>query len=209
MSKSTWIAASAIAAIMTSASFAVTPSSRDTGNLDFGLLEGDLSGWHLAVYGAGATRNLENGDDVIERDLTRVNGVIGYDLTRWITVYGLAGGADLSEDTEWNDDESDTSAVWGVGLWANLIQSEQLPLMDTITSYRLTSGLEYSYAGFDEFGWTQIDGFLTLGFMNELRSSSRIFPAMVEQNQLKDGSIKVPEVRQKYLGGLEVISNKK
>ena len=94
MSKSTWIAASAIAAIMTSASFAVTPSSRDTGNLDFGLLEGDLSGWHLAVYGAGATRNLENGDDVIERDLTRVNVVIGYDLTRWITVYGLAGGAD-------------------------------------------------------------------------------------------------------------------
>ena len=32
---------------------------------------------------------------------------------------------------------------------------------------------------------------------------------MVEQNQLKDGSIKVPEVLQKYLGGLEVISKKK
>ena len=59
MSKSIWIAA-AVAAVMTSASFAVTPSSRDTDNLDFGLLEGDLSGWHLAVYGAGATRNLEN-----------------------------------------------------------------------------------------------------------------------------------------------------
>ena len=29
-----------------------------------------------------------------------------------------------------------------------------------------------------------------------------------EQNQLKDGSIKVPEVLQKYLGGLEVISKK-
>ena len=37
-------------------------------------------------------------------------------------------------------------------------------------------------------------------------ATSRIFPAMVEQNQLKDGSIKVPEVLQKYLGGLEVIS---
>ena len=40
-------------------------------------------------------------------------------------------------------------------------------------------------------------------------ATSRIFPAMVEQNQLKDGSIKVPEVLQKYLGGLEVISKKK
>ena len=36
-------------------------------------------------------------------------------------------------------------------------------------------------------------------------ATSRIFPAMVEQNQLKDGSVKVPEVLQKYLGGLEVI----
>ena len=49
-------------------------------------------------------------------------------------------------------------------------------------------------------------------FMHTLNGSglatSRIFPAMVEQNQLKDGSIKVPEVLQKYLGGLEVISKK-
>lgn len=39
-------------------------------------------------------------------------------------------------------------------------------------------------------------------------ATSRIFPAMVEQNQLKDGSIKVPEVLQKYLGGMEVIEKK-
>ncbi|MCQ2446035.1 MAG: serine--tRNA ligase [Clostridia bacterium] len=37
-------------------------------------------------------------------------------------------------------------------------------------------------------------------------ATSRIFPAMVEQNQLKDGSIVVPEVLRKYLGGIEVIS---
>ena len=36
-------------------------------------------------------------------------------------------------------------------------------------------------------------------------ATSRILPAIVEQNQLKDGSIKVPEVLQKYLG-VEVIS---
>ncbi|MBE6998624.1 MAG: serine--tRNA ligase [Ruminococcaceae bacterium] len=37
-------------------------------------------------------------------------------------------------------------------------------------------------------------------------ATSRILPALVEQNQLPDGSVKVPEVLQKYLGGLEVIS---
>ena len=36
-------------------------------------------------------------------------------------------------------------------------------------------------------------------------ATSRIFPAMVEQNQRADGSIVVPEVLRKYLGGLEGI----
>ena len=39
-------------------------------------------------------------------------------------------------------------------------------------------------------------------------ATSRIFPAMVEQNQLADGSIVVPEVLRKYLGGIEVIEKK-
>lgn len=180
MSKSIWIAA-AVAAVMTSASFAVTPSSRDTDNLDFGLLEGDLSGLHLAVYGSGATRNLEDKNGfVVEKDLTRFNVILGYDIARWITLYGVAGVVNLSDDdSNWGADDDDSSTVWGLGLWLNLIQSENLPLMETVTSFRLTSGIEYSYADFDEGSWTQVDGFLTFGFMNELRSSSSIFPEMI------------------------------
>ena len=47
-------------------------------------------------------------------------------------------------------------------------------------------------------------------FMHTLNGSglatSRILPALVEQNQQKDGSVVVPEVLRKYLGGLEVIT---
>jgi len=39
-------------------------------------------------------------------------------------------------------------------------------------------------------------------------ATSRIFPAIVEQNQRADGSIVVPEVLRKYLGGIEVIEKK-
>ena len=39
-------------------------------------------------------------------------------------------------------------------------------------------------------------------------ATSRIFPAIVEQNQLADGSIVVPECLRKYLGGLEIIKAK-
>ena len=47
-------------------------------------------------------------------------------------------------------------------------------------------------------------------FMHTLNGSglatSRILPALVEQNQQKDGSIVIPEVLRKYLDGLEVIN---
>ena len=39
-------------------------------------------------------------------------------------------------------------------------------------------------------------------------ATSRIFPAIVEQNQRADGSVVVPEVLRKYLGGLEVIEKR-
>ena len=39
-------------------------------------------------------------------------------------------------------------------------------------------------------------------------ATSRIFPALVEQNQRADGSIEVPEILRKYLGGLEIIEKK-
>ena len=40
-------------------------------------------------------------------------------------------------------------------------------------------------------------------------ATSRVLPALVEQNQLKDGSVVVPEVLRKYMGGIEVIEPKK
>ncbi len=50
----------------------------------------------------------------------------------------------------------------------------------------------------------------SIEFLHTLNGSglatSRVLPAIVEQNQLKDGSVVVPEVLRKYLGGLEVIT---
>ncbi|MGM9639605.1 MAG: serine--tRNA ligase [Butyricicoccaceae bacterium] len=37
-------------------------------------------------------------------------------------------------------------------------------------------------------------------------ATSRVLPAIVEQNQLKDGSVIVPEVLRKYMGGIEVLT---
>ncbi|NCB52484.1 MAG: serine--tRNA ligase [Clostridia bacterium] len=40
-------------------------------------------------------------------------------------------------------------------------------------------------------------------------ATSRILPALVEQNQMKDGSVVVPEILRKYLGGIEKIEKRK
>ena len=51
-----------------------------------------------------------------------------------------------------------------------------------------------------------------LDFVHTLNGSglatSRIFPAIVEQNQRADGSVVIPECLRKYLGGMEVIEKK-
>ena len=52
-----------------------------------------------------------------------------------------------------------------------------------------------------------------LEFVHTLNASglatSRIFPALLEQNQNADGSVTIPEVLRKYMGGLEKITPKK
>jgi seryl-tRNA synthetase len=49
-----------------------------------------------------------------------------------------------------------------------------------------------------------------LQFMHTLNASglatSRVFPALLEQNQNADGSVTIPEVLRKYLGGLEKLT---
>lgn len=54
------------------------------------------------------------------------------------------------------------------------------------------------------------DGESKTEFLHTLNGSglatSRIFPALVEQNQQPDGSVVVPEVLRKYLGGIELLT---
>ena len=54
------------------------------------------------------------------------------------------------------------------------------------------------------------DGSKQTEFLHTLNGSglatSRVLPALVEQNQLKHGDVVVPEVLRKYLGGIEVIT---
>lgn len=178
MSKITLLACVAVATALTTSTFAVTPTGRDTGSINFQALGNDLNAWHLALYVGRSTRTVENDNNFeTEIDLNRYNMVLGYDLTRWLTVYGLVGMV-KADSNSWVD-QNDSADIFGAGVWANLIESDQMSLLSAVSSYRLTSGAEYSFASFDDFSWSQVDAFLNFELVNELNKCPFIMPEAV------------------------------
>ena len=85
-----------------------------------------------------------------------------------------------------------------------------IPSMDGYKEVSSVSNARDYQARRGNIRYRRADG--KLDFVHTLNGSglatSRIFPAIVEQNQRADGSIVVPEVLRKYLGGIEVIEKK-
>lgn len=176
MCKSTWIAALAILFAFTSFSSAITPAPKDKEISEYALMNADLSAWHLGVYGMSATRHNSPSE---KKDFKRFNLFLGVDACHWLTFYGLVGAAQVRDDSDWSTKEDESAAIFGLGAWANLIQSEVLPLMDTITSWSLSGNVECSFANFESDPWTQFDASLMFSLYNELTRINWIFPETI------------------------------
>ena len=85
-----------------------------------------------------------------------------------------------------------------------------IPSMDGYKEVSSVSNARDYQARRGNIRYRRADG--KIDFVHTLNGSglatSRIFPALVEQNQRADGSIVIPECLRKYLGGLEVIEKK-
>ncbi len=83
-----------------------------------------------------------------------------------------------------------------------------IPSMDGYKEVSSVSNARDYQARRGNIRYRRADG--KIDFVHTLNGSglatSRIFPALVEQNQRADGSIVVPECLRKYLGGLEIIT---
>jgi seryl-tRNA synthetase len=91
---------------------------------------------------------------------------------------------------------------------ANTVDIEiQIPSMDGYKEVSSVSNAKCYQSRRGMMRLKRADG--KIEYMHTLNGSglatSRILPALVEQNQQSDGSVVVPEVLRKYLGGLEVI----
>ena len=85
-----------------------------------------------------------------------------------------------------------------------------IPSMDGYKEVSSVSNARDYQARRGNIRYRRADG--KIDFVHTLNGSglatSRIFPALVEQNQRSDGSIVVPECLRKYLGGIEIIEKK-
>ena len=85
-----------------------------------------------------------------------------------------------------------------------------IPSMDGYKEVSSVSNARDFQARRGNIRYRRADG--KIDFVHTLNGSglatSRIFPALVEQNQRADGSVVVPECLRKYLGGLEIIEKK-
>ena len=85
-----------------------------------------------------------------------------------------------------------------------------IPSMDGYKEVSSVSNARDYQARRGNIRYRRADG--KIDFVHTLNGSglatSRIFPALVEQNQRADGSIVVPECLRKYLGGIEVVEKK-
>ena len=173
------IACAAAMALAASNTFAITPASQDTKGTGYLVFAEDLSNWHLAAYGAAGTRTLEYNNFEKEIDVSRYAAILGYDLTRWMTIYGLVGTMEAEDKYGYGNDDGDSSLLLGAGAWMNLLQSEELTLLSTVSYYKVTAGAEVSFADLDNYTWGQFDGYLTFGIVNELENNTMIFPETI------------------------------
>jgi len=72
--------------------------------------------------------------------------------------------------------ESDNAAIFGLGLWFNILHIDQLPVFTTVDSYSLTAGIEGVYSSNDFGAYTSVDGFLFFAIHGEPYKRAFIFP---------------------------------
>lgn len=175
-----FVAAAAATLLVSSNATAGAPKAPDDGYITHHAVNSEiLDAWHGGVQAFGAKRNVETkrGGFTSEMAAKRVNAYVGYDLTRWFTIYALGGVLNVKNNEAFLP--SDTTTVWGAGAFFALLDDDQLDFLSTVSRYRLTAGVEASYSDPNDLEWTQFDAWLTFEILNDMYLSDAIFPTQI------------------------------
>lgn len=168
------------AAMFATAASAVSQIPNDGTIENYAIIATDMSGLHGGVQGRVGERTLsrKNGFEGTF-DLNRVDAYLGYDLVRSLTIYGFVGIADAKSDDFFEVSEGDTKATFGGGLWAALIDDDQLDIMSTFSRFRLNFGAEYAYTDANKLSLGETEVFLTFELLNDMFMIHDMYPSSI------------------------------
>ncbi len=173
------LAVLAAAAVLAATHASASPAVPDDGRIvNYALPSEVLTDFHGGLQGFMGDRSVK--DDLgFESEMTvkRLDAYLGYDLTRWLSIYALGGVLSVKNDDAGIEEE--TTFLYGAGLWAALIDDAQLDFLPPISRYRLNLGLEVSHSDPNDLSWTQFDASLTFGIYNDSFLSQSMFPTAI------------------------------
>lgn len=166
------------AAMLATTASAVSQIPADGTIENYAIIATDMSGLHGGVQGRKGERTLtqKNGFEGAF-DVMRVDAYLGYDIVRWLTIYGFVGIADVKSDDFFL--EGDTKSTYGGGLWAALVDDDQLDIMSTFSRFRLNTGVEYAYTDSNELAFGEWEAFLTFELLNDTFLIHEMYPSTI------------------------------
>ncbi len=157
------------------------PRAAEGSGMYYAAAAQNLNPFHLGVFYRNHDRNIEVSGRPMELDIDKAGMFVAYDLSRWISVYGLAAYTEVGLSGITSSDDQTTE--FGGGAWVNLLDHDLTDGLLLENRLRLqaigqvtTANAE---AGFYELNYTEYYGALTLSVVCELVGKKEYWPEAI------------------------------
>ncbi len=172
-----FFAGAAAALLAVAGSAYANPRAAEASGADYLAAAEDLDGFHIGSYYRYQARELSHGANNLSQDT--IAFVLGYDVFKWFSIYGVVGTAD-AELERYDYGDRDYNMVYGVGAWLNILDHDLLSNLTCESKVRLTATAQCTFESpeinGEEYDATDLYGALTLGIVNELVGNKNIWP---------------------------------
>jgi len=139
-----------------------------------------LQGWVAGVYYRNQPRRSYDvaGGKV---DISHAAMFVGYDVCRWITLYGLCGGGMVKGNAlNVSGRYNEGAMTYGGGAMFSFLQYDLASTLTTVQSFSVQGMVQYSMLCTSDFGkWNEATGNLTIGFINDVIGSKSLVPQRI------------------------------
>lgn len=139
-----------------------------------------LARWSGGVYGGVAERKVEIGSGAYDMETPWAALFVGYDVSRWLTAYGIVGWTKSELN---NMEDADEEVMFGGGAIARLLDHEILDPVLFEDRIRINAGCEYAVFQADLAGqsqdWGELSASLTIGIVNDVVGNKLFLPNAV------------------------------